>query len=303
MEEIEIQVRPATLRDQGRILTLLDRAHRRHIAFGPEDLSSLLGQPAHVFVLADAGSLLWGIACATVRPRPAAPDEAHETVWGHLRGLALINGWHAEIGVWTLMEGLRLGLQARQAQYLVAYVTQLWMEMPLAKVGLRPVEYILTYERMANALPKLPPPPDVRLRSARPEDVSRLTALDTAAFTSLWRLTSGELIELLITSGRFVVAEREDNLVGYACSDVQRNLGQIYRLVVHPVAQGQGIGRALLADALLYCQAAGASLVIINTQQSNQVSDHLYRSFGFRPASQRIPVMVGEVTGQTDPTA
>jgi ribosomal protein S18 acetylase RimI-like enzyme len=174
------------------------------------------------------------------------------------------------------------------------------METPLIEVGLRPTEYIVTYERAVGTLPRLPPLSHVRFRPARPDDVGKLTALDTAAFTSLWRLASGELIELLITSGRFVVAERESDLVGYACSDVRGNLGRIHRLVVHPSTQGQGIGHTLLADALIYCQAAGASLVMINTQQSNRASDRLYRDFGFRPVSQRVPVLMGEVARQGD---
>ncbi len=298
MHEIEIQVRPAAQEDRARILALLDQARRQYVAFGLEDLSSLLAHPTHIFVLADTGPLLWGIACATVRPRPVAPGEEASVNWSYLRGLALTNGWRAEVGVWTLLEGLRVGLQARDATYLVAYATQPWMVHPLLKAGLRPVEHIITYERTHRALPKSVLPPRVHIRPARPDDVSDLTLLDAAAFEPLWRLASGELIGLLVTSGHFVVAERAGRLVGYVCSDVQRGLGHVHRLAVHPDVQGQGIGRALLADALAYCQSAGASLVTINTQQSNARSDRLYRRFGFRPMPRRIPVMMGEIAAR-----
>ncbi len=299
MHELQIRVRPARVQDQGRILTLLDQARRQYIAFGREDLPNLLEHPAHTFVLADTGPLLWGIACATTRSRPADPGGESETVWGYLRGLALINGWRTEIGVRTLMEGLRVGLEARRAEYLIAYATQSWMVIPLIEAGLHPEEHIITYERAYNAYPALPALPNIHIRPAQPADVRKLTALDTAAFPALWRLASGEMIEMLVTSGYFAVAEQGDELVGYVCSDVQRGVGQVYRLAVHPRAQGQGIGRALLADALAYCQKAGASLITINTQESNHIADRLYRRFGFRPIPQRVPVMVGKITQQT----
>ncbi len=298
MNELEIQVRPATARDQRRVLTLLDQAYRRYVGFGQEDLPGLLTHPAHAFVVADTGAILWGIACAAVRARPAAPGEPREIVWSYLRGLVLTNGWRTEVGVWTLMEGLRVLLHDRQADYLACYATQPWMEATLASVGLHLVEYIVTYERVYGVLPALSPPANVRLRPAQPDDVNALTALDTAAFPSLWRQATGEMIELLVTSGRFTVAECEKALIGYASCDVQRGLGQIYRLAVHPAFQGRGIGSALLADALMYCQTAGAGLVTVNTQQSNHASDRLYRRFGFRRMLQRVPVMVGKVTAE-----
>jgi len=295
MHEVEVQVRPATARDQGRIRALLDQSHRRYNGFGNEDLPALLQHPAHAFIVADANGALWGLACAMVRTRPPAPGEAKEIVWGYLRGLAIINGWRAEVGVWALIEGLRQRLRSWKANYLVAYVTQAWMEASLREVGLQAVEQIVTYERIYEAIPPLRPFPQGRIRPAQAPDVSSLAALDTAAFSSLWRLASGELIEMLVTSAHFMVAEQEGRIVGYACSDVQHGVGQIYRLAVHPAHQGQGIGRLLLADALAYCQSVGAFTVTINTQQSNHASDHLYRRFGFRPVPPRVPVMLGDV--------
>jgi ribosomal-protein-alanine N-acetyltransferase len=293
--ELEIQVRPAAARDLGRVLTLLDQARRRYVGFGREDLPNLLTHAAHAFVIAETGTLLWGIACATIRTRPAALNEPREIAWSYLRGLALTDSWRTEVGVWTLMEGLRVVLHDRQTEYLVSYVIPSWLEAPLAKVGMYPIDYLVTYERICDAVPVPSPPAETRLRPAHSGDIEALIALDTAAFPSLWRQATGELIELLMTSGRFTVAEREKTLVGYACSDVRRGLGQIYRLAVHPAFQGQGIGSALLADALTYCQAAGAGVVTVNTQQSNHTSDRLYRRFGFRRMLRRVPVMVGKI--------
>lgn len=297
MHELKIHIRSAIAQDQERILSFLDRARHRYLSFGREDLPDLLTQPGHTFVLADVGTAIWGIACATLRSRPAAPGEPTGTTWGYLRGLALASGWRAEVGVPTLLEGLSERLHAHRVAHLVVYATQPWMVPPLREAGLSPQEYIITYERVYDTHPTLPVCPGVQLRPACAEDVRRLTELDATTFPSLWRLASGEMIELLIISGYFLVAEREGELIGYVCGNVRHGVGQIYRLAVGPEEQGRGIGRLLLANALSYCQTNGASSILINTLESNQAADRLYRHFGFRPVLPRVPVMVGDLAG------
>jgi [ribosomal protein S18]-alanine N-acetyltransferase len=68
--------------------------------------------------------------------------------------------------------------------------------------------------------------------------------------------------------------------------------GQIIRLAVHPGAQRQGIGRALLNDGLAYCHANHARRVTINTQESNAASLRLYEQSGFRRIGRRVPLLV-----------
>ncbi|MCB0256883.1 MAG: GNAT family N-acetyltransferase, partial [Anaerolineae bacterium] len=130
-----------------------------------------------------------------------------------------------------------------------------------------------------------------------------LGALDKAAFAPPFQLESGELIELLVTSGHFAVAEVDgiDGLAGYVAADVTGDEGHIMRLAAHPALHGRGIGRMLLNDALAYCQKSDARLVSINTQDSNQASLRLYEGFGFRRVGRRVPLLVRELT-ETDGT-
>ncbi len=101
----------------------------------------------------------------------------------------------------------------------------------------------------------------------------------------------------MVTSGDFILADDpETGMVGYACADVVGDTGQIIRLAVHPAARKQGIGSALLNDALAYCQSNGAHRVTINTQESNTVSLSLYEQFGFHRVGRRVPLLVREVS-------
>ena len=135
------------------------------------------------------------------------------------------------------------------------------------------------------------------LRPVGGHDLAPLLVLDHAVFEPPYQLTSGELVEYMVTSGYFMLAEDpETGLVGYACADVVGDTGQIIRLAVHPAARKQGIGSALLNDALAYCQSNGAHRVTINTQESNTVSLSLYEQFGFRRVGRRVPLLVREVS-------
>jgi ribosomal-protein-alanine N-acetyltransferase len=126
--------------------------------------------------------------------------------------------------------------------------------------------------------------------------------LDSAAFDPPYQLASGELIELMVTSGYFAVAEpagqdgtHTPGLVGYVCADVVGDTGQVIRLAVHPGTKRQGIGSALLNHGLAYCHDHGAHRVLVNTQESNTASLRLYEQFGFRRVGRRIPLLVQEL--------
>lgn len=300
MNEIEIQVRPAARSDEARIAAFLEDAQRRYVGFGREDLLSLLESPAHACILAESGPMLWGVMIVSARTRPTRADSPERTTWGYLRGLALVNGWRAEVGVPTLMEGMRIALAARDVNLVIAYAAKPWMEIPLARSGFRVVEHIVNYERAYNILSPLPRLRDVTLRYAQADDVAAISDVDKAAFSPLWQMASGDLIEMLVTSEYFIVAEQRGRVVGYVCANVHRRTGQIYRLAVHPDVQGRGIGRLLLTDALTYCRRAGAEHIVLNTQESNVIADRLYRRFGFRPMVPRVPVMVAEIDDIAD---
>ena len=58
------------------------------------------------------------------------------------------------------------------------------------------------------------------------------------------------------------------------------------RLAVAPVAQGEGLGRALLDDGLLWLREHGAVRALVNTQEHNDRALDIYLRAGFT----RLPV-------------
>ena len=276
----ELQVYHASVRDQQRVRRLIEESHRSFAAFGLEDLPRLLASDN--CMVADYDGTLWAFLCAT----------ASHSGWAYLRGVVLKDGWRIDDGLTAMLAPLLDHLQQRGMSHLAVYATVLWLAPPLARVGFERREWIVSLERHPRPVADLPLCAAV-LRPVGVHDLAPLSALDHAVFESPYQLTSGELVEFMVTTGYFTLAEDPQmELVGYACADVVGDTGQIIRLAVHPAARKQGIGSALLNDALAYCQSNGAHRVTINTQESNTVSLSLYEQFGFRRVGRRVPLLV-----------
>lgn len=276
-----LHIRPAAAHDRAAVLDLLNHARRSFTAFGAEDLSGLLGQGDCHLAVADNG-LACGFLCLTL----------NRTGWATLRGLVLRDGWRADPLLDTLLPPALARLRAWGIDHLVVYGTELWLLPVLQRAGFTRVEWIITLEQALH-LPAPVVAPASLLRPVQPDDLAALTALDAAAFTAPYQLSSGELIELMVTSGHFAVAANPAvGLVGYVCADVVGADAQVIRLAVHPAAQRRGLGQALLDQALRYCRQNGARRVTINTQESNAASLRLYERNGFRRMGRRVPLLV-----------
>jgi ribosomal-protein-alanine N-acetyltransferase len=280
----QLQVYRASVHDQPQVLRLLEESRRSFAAFGPEDLPQLLASGA--CTIAPDGDTVGAFLCVSV----------NRARWAFVRGVAIKNGWRTDEGLRAVLESAIDRLRAEGVTHLAVYGTALWLPPALLRAGFERWEWIVSLERHPRPLADLTAGP-ARVRPVQPDDLSRLAALDAAIFESPYQLASGELIELMVTSGHFVLAESTEEagqpaLLGYACADVLGDTGQIIRLAVHPNAQRQGIGRALLNHGLAYCHANGARQVTINTQESNAASLRLYEQIGFRRVGRRVPLLV-----------
>lgn len=281
-------VRPASAQDCQAVQSLLDSARRGYAAFGREDLPHLLRSGACVWATT-AGGRPVGLLCATAGCRP----------WAFLRGAAVADSWHTDKVLAALLPALAESLRSRGFTGLAVYATALWLAPTLLRAGFQRIDWIITLERHPRPLASVEGA-DVSVRPVAANDLGQITRLDAAAFDPLYRLASGELIELMVTSGYFAVATQGDRIVGYLCADVMDREGQIIRLAVHPEVQGRGVGRTLLNAGLGFCYAQGATTVAINTQEDNHASLRLYEGFGFRRVGRRVPVLTWSLDHRTE---
>jgi len=73
---------------------------------------------------------------------------------------------------------------------------------------------------------------------------------------------------------------RQADLPGADCP------ARILSLAVHPRGQGHGLGKALMAAALDYLRAQGASRVRLEVRPDNAAARHIYEKMGFRDVGQ-----------------
>lgn len=257
--------RQATADDQPRLAHLVERASLVRI---PRGWHSTLN--ARSVLLVEDGVQLAGFVSATVRCSPV----------GVLQGVGIADGWPVATVLDTLLPPCFDTLRKQRAEA-VAYIgDESWLIRPLRERAFTVVNRILTYAKEDGRIPSRGNQ-IVRMRPAREADLAAMAALDEVAFDPLWRNTPATLDEIWTRCPYFVVAELDDQVVGYQFNDIDGEHGHLTRIAVHPNFQGQGIGVRLMAEAIDFFRAGGVQVVTLNTQQGNFAARRLYRWFGF----------------------
>jgi ribosomal-protein-alanine N-acetyltransferase len=167
------------------------------------------------------------------------------------------------------------------------------MQDLLQRNGFQVGEYIINLDLwLKEPPPALPHADELVLRPMQQSDLPTVAAVDAAAFVPLWQNPIGDLEKAYARSAWAILAEIEEQPVGYLLAIQSFQGVHIARLAVHPAAQRRGVGRALCLDLLGASWQRGWQHITVNTQESNQNALNLYRSLGFLPDKERYPVFV-----------
>lgn len=121
------------------------------------------------------------------------------------------------------------------------------------------------------------------IRTATPADLPNIMAIENASFPSDAWPESAMAAELESPYGRYIVAEDDGRLTGYAGlrhlpggsdSDVQT-------IAVAAAERGRGLGRDLLKELLDTARARNAKEVFLEVRADNPIAQKLYESEGF----------------------
>lgn len=286
-----MSIAKADLDHLTKVQQFLKAAHFRYADLGQEDLPNLLRRS--LTAIGEDDGALWGFVGVQLEARPTTmPDDAPTRA--HVRGVALDRRRRPNEDVPALLDAIFE--QVRSSEYpiqFLCYGAETWLDTALHQAGFDEVESVQFFqlERLERRMASLPEPPtQVQLAPGRPDHLLELARLDVAAFPPLWHFGRRDLFEMLIRC-RVQVAIQQGQIVGYTalCAN-SRDEVQLARLAVRPDRQGQGIGRALLNDAIRH--AAGEfNVLVLNTQTTNARSQRLYRGYGFKPLGSPVPVL------------
>jgi GNAT superfamily N-acetyltransferase len=154
---------------------------------------------------------------------------------------------------------------------------------------------------LRHDLVDIPPSPTIEpaLRRARRADHDPALAVDARAFDAFWRLDRAGLDDAVNATGtarfRVAVDTAHPKVVGYAVTGRSGDRGYLQRLAVDPDRRGQGIGGALVIDALRWLRRRRAASVVVNTQVGNEDALRLYRRLGFVPEPWGLAVLTYKV--------
>ena len=158
-------------------------------------------------------------------------------------------------------------------------------QRPFMEAGFTPHEHLLLLDRAVE--PNDTPGRGRRTRPARRQDQDAVLALDEQAFatsSAFWRFDRAALAEAgqaTQVCRRRLVKGSQGQPIGHAVTGRTSTIGFLQRLAVDPSAEGQGIGSALVVDALRWLGRTGARKAWVNTQPGNLRARDLYLRHGF----------------------
>lgn len=133
----------------------------------------------------------------------------------------------------------------------------------------------------------------IQIRPARPTDLPAIQQVGTAAWPVAYDFAGAsfvarglqtwwtpEALTSCLATTQVIVAEQDGVVVGVGNLDTRDDVPVIWKLYVHPDAQGTGIGRALL-ERLIELAPPEAARVALEYVAGNEPAAAFYTHFGF----------------------
>ena len=124
------------------------------------------------------------------------------------------------------------------------------------------------------------------IRSARPQDLPALEAIEQACFAIPW---SREALRSALEDNafsRFLLCET-DEVLAYISAQRVVDETEILNIACLPEARGQGLATALLQKICDEAEQRGDRRILLEVRVSNVPALGLYRKFGFRVCGRR----------------
>lgn len=127
--------------------------------------------------------------------------------------------------------------------------------------------------------------PDIRRMTLK--DAADAARLEKESFAQPWSLADFEYEMKDNLVARYVVAEENGRLLGFAGAHMVYEEGHVTNVVVDAACRGKGIGRLLMEALMQYAANLGVQYMTLEVRASNQAAISLYKSLGFIKVSIR----------------
>lgn len=278
-----LSVRPLTAADAGAVRRILQTSEYTHYRFAPDELPRLLEHLPSAGVFGTPSGRLERVTHGSLRAFLLVNWAVPPSAWIGGFGLTWSEGSHFAEYLDLLLPEVERQAAARGVTTLYYSGNDLasdWLRTTFEQRGFALHSLLRSYDKLDFAVPD-EGSQTVRVRPFRPEDAEALAALEERCFEQLWRYDAAGFREVAETYPYFVVAEDERGIAGYQFNAVDATTGYLVRIAVDPRAQGGGVGRRLLAEAVRYFQRHKVWRIVLNTHEDNTRAQALYERFGF----------------------
>ncbi len=260
-------LRQADQADRIALAHLVQQSPHVHRHLGWRSPLNWLGTSNPYMVMAEAGRIVAALVCSNELPAVAwiqlfavsrwvSVDEAWAKLWPRAR-------FHLGIGTSIIALPMQEWFESLLQAHEFAYRDQIAM-----------LQWVDDGEHIE--VPQLAP----RLMEA--DDLENVYLVDRRSFEPVWRQSRDQLAIAKQEAVHATVIKRAGEIQGYQISTKNDGDGHLARLAVLPEARNQGLGQALVADALARFRSRHIERVTVNTQVDNLPSLALYRKLGFR---------------------
>ena len=125
------------------------------------------------------------------------------------------------------------------------------------------------------------------IRFMRLKDVDAVAAIEEATFARPWSRESFRQELTRNAVARYLVAEENGEILGYAGAWVILDESHITNIAVREKDRGRGLGKELTAELLQILSNLGASYATLEVRVSNLRAQNLYKSLGFISVGKR----------------
>ena len=125
------------------------------------------------------------------------------------------------------------------------------------------------------------------IRFMRLKDVDQVAEIEQATFARPWSRESFRQEVTRNAVARYLVAEEDGKILGYAGAWIILDESHITNIAVAEAERGCGVGRKLTEALMQYISNLGAAYATLEVRVSNERAQHLYKSLGFVSVGKR----------------
>ncbi|WP_455721318.1 ribosomal protein S18-alanine N-acetyltransferase [Agathobacter sp.] len=118
------------------------------------------------------------------------------------------------------------------------------------------------------------------IRPMEPEDTDSVAQIEKDSFSQPWS-RQGFLDAMDLPQNIILVAEEDGEILGYQCTYVSFDEGELTNIAVKRTARGQGVGQHLIRKLQEKAVESGVERIVLEARVTNDTAIALYEKMGF----------------------